>query len=147
MTQSDNCLPLGARTWPRGDLAVLATAAVAACFLPLADHVGYELSQLVALLVGLFRGIPGISAARTSKPPLALQRAISFVLFSLLLPLGIILLNSLRRPACDPLAGLPLYFLLTVPSALLASSLGVLCGSVAPRRAGLLYALVFLVTL
>jgi hypothetical protein len=147
MTQSDNSLPLGARTWPRVYLAVLATAAVAACFLPLADHVGYELSELVALLVGLFGGIPGISAARTSKAPLALQRTISFVLFSLLLPLGIALLNGLRRPACDPLAGLPLYFLLTVPSALLASSLGVLCGSVAPRRAGLLYALVFLVTL
>jgi hypothetical protein len=125
---------------------VLATAAVAACFLPLADHVGYELSEVVALLVGLFGGIPGISAARTSKPPLALQRAISFVLFSLLLPLGIILLNSLRRPACDPLAGLPLYFLLTVPSALLAASLGVLCGSLG-RRGGLLYALVFIVTL
>jgi hypothetical protein len=147
MAHSDNSRPLGARTWPRVYLAVLATAAVAACFLPLADHVGYELSELTALLVGLFGGIPGISASRTSKPAIALRRAASFLLLSLLLPLAIVLLNGLRRPACDPLSGLPLYFLLTVPSALLAASVGVLCGGISPRRAGALYALVFLATL
>jgi tetratricopeptide (TPR) repeat protein len=147
MAQSDNSLPLGARTWPRVYLVLLGLSALVACFLPLADHVGYELSELIALLIGLFGGIPGISAARTSRPRLALQRAWTFGLFSVLLPLGIVLLNGLRRPACDPLGGLPLYFLLTVPSALLAASLGVLCGGLSERRAGFLYALVFLATL
>jgi tetratricopeptide (TPR) repeat protein len=147
MAQSDNSLPLRARTWPRVYLALLGTAAVAACFLPLADHVGYELSELVTLLVGLFGGIAGISASRTSRPPVALRRAASFLLFSLLLPLGIVLLNGLRRPACDALSGLPLYFLLTAPTAVLAACLGVLCGGIWPRRAGLLYAAVFFATL
>src|SRR5450432_354395 len=101
MAQSDNSLPLGARTWPRLYLALLGTAAVAACFLPLADHAGYEFSELIALLAGLFGGIPGISAARTSRPRISLQRAVPFGVFSLLLPLGIVLLNGLRRPACE----------------------------------------------
>jgi hypothetical protein len=147
MAQSDNSLPLGARTWPRLYVALLGVAAVVACFLPLADHVGYEFSELIALLAGLFGCIPGVSASRSSRPRVALQRSVSFGIFALLLPLAVILLNGLRRPACDPLSGLPLYFLLTVPSAVLAASLGVLCGSLSQTRAGILYALVFLATL
>jgi predicted negative regulator of RcsB-dependent stress response len=140
-------LPLRSATWPRFYLALIATAAVAACFLPLSDHLGYEFSELVALIAGACGGSPGICAAHTSRPASALRRAISFNLFSLLLPLGIVLLNGLRRPACDPFSALPLYALLTVPSAVLAACLGVVCGMLSSRRGGLLYGLVFFATL
>ncbi len=59
------------------------------------------------------------------------------------MPVTVLLLNSLRRPACDPLAGLLLYALLALPSALLAAALGVACGILAPRRAPWLVALIF----
>ncbi|HEY2028589.1 MAG TPA: hypothetical protein VGH20_05215 [Myxococcales bacterium] len=147
MAHPDDSVPLGGRMWPRLYLAGLTTLAVACCILPLADHLGYELSELVALYVGAFGGIAGVSAARTSKPALALRRAVKFDLLSLLLPLAIILLNGLRRPACDPLSGLALYAVLAVPSALLAACLGVLCGRLWPSRGGLLYAVVFFGTL
>jgi tetratricopeptide (TPR) repeat protein len=147
MAQPDDSLRLRARPWPRLYLAGLTTLAVAACFLPLADHLGYELSELVALYVGAFGGIAGISAARSSKPALALKRALRFNLLSLLVPLGLVLLNALRRPACEPLSGLAIYAVLAVPSAVLAACLGVLCGRLWPRRAGLLYGCVFLGTL
>src|SRR5207245_2688207 len=45
-----------------------------------------------------------------------------------------------HRPACDPLGGFARYLALAVPSAVLACVLGVACGFVAPRRAGLVYA-------
>jgi len=147
VAQPDDSRPLRGRTWPRLYLAGLTTIAVACCFLPLADHLGYELSELVALYVRAFGGIAGISAARSWKPALALRRSVKFDLLSLLGPLAIILLNGLRRPACDPLHGLGLYAVLALPSALLAACLGVLCGRLWPARAGLLYAGVFAGTL
>lgn len=147
MAPPHDSLPLRGRTWPRLYLAGLTTLAVACCFLPLADHLGYELSELVALYAGAFGGIAGVSAARTSRPAVALKRAVKFDCLSLLLPLAIILLNGLRRPACDPLSGLLLYAVLALPSALLAACLGVLCGRLWPSRAGFLYAGVFLGTL
>src|SRR5262249_47958838 len=76
-----------------------------------------------------------------------LSRALWFSLSALAIPVGIILLNGLRRPICDPLGGFALYLALAVPSATLACALGVACGFIAPRRAGWLYAAVFVVTL
>jgi hypothetical protein len=120
-----------------------------ACFLPLADHLGYELAELVALAAGMFGGAPGIAAARIERESStrALARALWFCLQALGIPLVIILLNGLRRPACDPLGALPLYLLLAVPSAALACTLGVACGFLLPRRAGWLYAAVFAASL
>src|SRR5438309_3806357 len=140
--QSDSSDRVGARIGPRLYLALLATLSLAACFLPLADHLGYELSEMVALAAGLFGGAPGIAAARLERDSStrALSRALWFGLWALAIPLGIILLNGLRRPACDPFAALPLYLLLTVPSAALSCTLGVACGFLAPRRAGWIYA-------
>src|SRR2546430_9870183 len=70
---SDSSDRLGARIGPRLYLALLAVLSLVACFLPLADHLGYELSELVALTAGLFGGGPGGGAARTeheaSPPP------------------------------------------------------------------------------
>lgn len=134
---------------PRLYLALLAVLSLAACFLPLLDHLGYELSELVALAAGLFGGIPGIAAARTERESStrALSRALWFSLWALGIPLGLLLLNGLRRPACDPLGGFALFLAVAVPSAVLASALGVACGFLAPRRAGWLYAAVFAATL
>src|SRR5438270_359191 len=48
-TQSDRADSIGARVGPRLYLGLLALLSLIACFLPLADHLGYELSELVAL--------------------------------------------------------------------------------------------------
>src|SRR5437016_4639417 len=143
--QSDSSDRVGARIGPRLYLALLATLSLAACFLPLADHLGYELSELMALAAGLFGGAPGIAAARMERDSStrALSRALWFSLWALAVPVAMILLNAIRRPACDPLGGFAMYLALAVPSAVLACVLGVACGFVAPRRAGWLYAAVF----
>src|SRR2546430_13458745 len=99
---SDSSDRLGARIGPRLYLALLAVLSVVACFLPLADHLGYELSELVALAAGLFGGVPGVAAARLEQvsSTRALSRALWFSLSALAIPLAIILLNGLRRPVC-----------------------------------------------
>src|SRR5436190_16269276 len=147
--QSDSSGRIGARTGPRLYLALLAIVSVAACFLPLADHLGYELSELVALTAGLFGGIPGVAAARMERESStrALSRALWFSLQALAMPVGVILVNGLRRPICDPLGGFALYLALAVPSATLACTLGVACAFVSPRFAGWLYVGVFAATL
>jgi tetratricopeptide (TPR) repeat protein len=133
---------------PQLYLAGLALLSLAACFLPLADHLGYELSELVALAAGMFGAAPGVAAARSEgSPPRAVKRALWFALGSMAIPVAIILLNGVRRPACDPLGGIVLYAAIAVPCALLAAMLGVVCGLFFPRRAGVAVAIVFLVTL
>ena len=138
-----------ARRGPQLYLALLAVLSVVACFLPLADHLGYELSELVALAAGLLGGVPGIAAARIEEDSStrALSRALWFGLWALAIPLAVILLNGLRRPSCDPAGGFVLYLAIAVPSALLAATLGVACGFLSRRRAGLLYAAVFAISL
>src|SRR3954471_12783486 len=89
----------------------LAVVSLCAAFLPLADHLGYEFAELIALFAGLFGAVPGIAAARGElwRPSAAALRPLLRGLVSgaglLLLPVAIILLNALRRPACEPLAG------------------------------------------
>src|SRR5437762_8176521 len=147
--QSDSSGRIGARTGPRLYLGLLSLLSLAACFLPLADHLGYELSELVALAAGLFGGIPGIAAARMERDSStrALSRALWFSLWALAIPVALILLNGVRRPTCDPVGGFALYLALAVPSATLACALGVACGFVAPRGAGWLYAAIFAASL
>src|SRR5207245_10150155 len=141
---SDSSDRLGARIGPRLYLALLAVLSLVACFLPLADHLGYELSEMVALAAGLFGGAPGIAAARLERDSStrALSRALWFSLWALTIPLAMILLNAIHRPACDPLGGFAMYLALAVPSAGLACVLVVACGSLAPPRACWLYAAV-----
>ncbi|MBS2023993.1 MAG: hypothetical protein JST92_16435, partial [Deltaproteobacteria bacterium] len=142
-------------------LVVLVPVAVA--FAPLADHLSYEFAELMALVFGSTGGAVGLLVGRrsllagSSLPAPGLRglspaRAASFpalrvTLGSLAVPVALILLNGLRRPVCDPLAGLAMYVVLVVPSALLSLALGRLCALLWPRRAGLLYALVALVSL
>src|ERR1700682_6154269 len=45
-------------------LAALLLLSLVAAFLPLADHLGYEASELVALLAGSLGAAPGIAGAR-----------------------------------------------------------------------------------
>jgi tetratricopeptide (TPR) repeat protein len=147
--QSDSNPALSASRGARLYLALLAVLSVVACFLPLADHLGYELSELVALAAGLFGAAPGVAAARreTESSVHALWRTLRFALGALTVPVAIILINGLRRPACDRLGGLILYAAIAVPSALLSAALGLACGLVWPRRAGLLVAMIFFSTL
>jgi hypothetical protein len=138
-------------------VAALALTAVLAAFAPLADHLGYEFAELIALVAGLFGASAGVAAARnelrrparglSARADAALLAGLAVALLALAVPVAIIVLNGVRRPACDPLAGLVLYAALPVPSALLAAALGAACGFLAPRRAGLWVALVFVATL
>ena len=65
-----------------------------AAFLPLADHLGYELAEIIALFAGLFGAAPGIAAARAEliRPvPDALRavgRALSSAALLLLIPVA-----------------------------------------------------------
>src|SRR5437868_3904505 len=113
--QSDSTGPPGAsalwqRRGPQVYLAGLALLSLVACFLPLADHLGYELSELIALYAGMFGAVPGVAAMRNdSSRPRAVLRALGFALWSLAIPVLIILANGVHRPACDPLSGLVLF--------------------------------------
>src|ERR1043165_9664441 len=129
-SENDSTAPEAASTPRRGPRAMYAGALVlvslCAAFLPLADHLGYELAELIALFAGLFGAAPGIAAARAeaSRPApdafRAVVRGLSTAIALSFVPVAIILLNGVRRPACEPLAGLVLYGLIAVPSAILA---------------------------
>ena len=141
----------GRGTWAY--VALLAAVSLWCAFLPLADHLGYELAEVVALCAGLSGAAPGIAAARAERARAdadaarAIAPALLAAVAALAVPLAIILLNGLRRPACDPLAGLVLYLALAVPSGVLAAALGTACGFAAPARAGWIVAAVFAGTL
>src|SRR5713101_7935131 len=134
-------------------VALLAAVSAVCAFLPLADHLGYELAEVVALCAGLFGAAPGVAAARAeasrpdADPARATATAVLLGLSALAVPVALILLNALRRPACDPAAGLVLYLAIAVPSGVLAAALGAACGFAAPRRAGWIVAAVFTATL
>ncbi len=134
-------------------VALLGAVSAVCAFLPLADHLGYELAEVVALCAGLFGAAPGVAAARAeaTRPDADAARAAAAAvllgLSALAVPAALILLNALRRPACDPAAGLVLYLAVAVPSGVLAAALGAACGFAAPRRAGWIVAAVFTATL
>ncbi|HMC32749.1 MAG TPA: hypothetical protein VKH65_00020, partial [Myxococcales bacterium] len=130
-------------------VALLAVVSAICAFLPLADHLGYELAEVVALCAGLFGAAPGVAAARMemsrsdADAARAAATAVLVCVLALAVPVALILLNGLRRPACDPLAGLWLYLAVAVPSGVLAAAVGVAAGFLAPARAGWIVAAVF----
>ncbi|GAC1337306.1 MAG: hypothetical protein NVSMB23_03580 [Myxococcales bacterium] len=148
---------IAGRRGPKLYLVALALAACAAAVAPLADHLGYEFAEIVALVAGLLGGSVGVAAARNElergrnrlpvRATAALLAALLAALSALALPIAIILVNGLRKPTCAPLAGLVFVAALAVPSALLSACLGAACGFLAPRRAALLVALVFAASL
>src|SRR6266851_1630373 len=84
-------------------VALLAAVSAVCAFLPLADHLGYELAEVVALCAGLFGAAPGVAAARAeaSRPDADAARATATAvllgLSALAVPVALILLNALRR--------------------------------------------------
>jgi hypothetical protein len=141
----------------RGPLLYLATLAVltlAGWAFPLTDHLGYELSESIALAAGLFGAAIGVSASRKARDAggmAASARHLGAAIFLsqawLLVPIALALLDGVRRPVCDPLAGLSIYAVLASPSAVLSCCVGFLCAQLAPRRAGWLIMSVFLISL
>jgi hypothetical protein len=102
---------------------IAVTVAVALCFVPLLNVLGYEFSEVFCCLMTV--GAAWIALRRLNDGTVALGRdpigATFLALFRraclpLLLPLAIILLNALRVKNCDPAAGLTLYLLLPVSS-------------------------------
>src|SRR5438132_5228177 len=90
-------------------VAALAAVSVVAAFLPLADHLGYELCEIVALCAGLLGAAPGVAAARIElshgdgQATRALARGAIVGIGALAIPVAVILLNGVRRPACGPI--------------------------------------------
>jgi hypothetical protein len=149
---------------------LLAGGGSALVLLPLFGVPGFELSLALAIAVGLLGGGAGIAAAAQERrlllnvdprPPGATPSrepgaAVGYALgAALLLNVGVLLppflastLFASLRTACDPFELVAFFPLLTLPSALLASASGVLCGFWAkrPGRAVGLHALLVLLS-
>ncbi len=137
----------------------LVAFALAAGALPLFDVPGFELGLFGALASALALGPAlGIAAARReiafggSAPsalrPFAAAAGVLAALLALLFSASA--LRAAVATPCRPLASAPLFFVVALPSALLASALGVAVGVVARgrrRRAALLYATVAVASL
>ena len=140
---------------------LVAVGGSALVLLPLFGVPGLELGLALAIAVGLLGGGLGVAAVHQERRLLALQAASAGetarepvaggasvrLLWRALSPAWLLSLGVLVPPflaatlyawlgtQCDPFALVGFYPLLTVPSALLASGVGVVCG-LATRRAG-----------
>ncbi|MDY7225403.1 hypothetical protein [Hyalangium rubrum] len=131
-------------------VGILALGGSALVFLPLFGMPGFELGLALSIAVGTLGGGVGVAAAaqerrillgeelrlkelpRPERPSQALALALGT---ALLLNVGVLVppflsatLFSVLGTACDPFELVGFYPLLTLPSALLASTVGVLCG-------------------
>ncbi len=138
---------LGIARWTLG---VLLALGIVATRLPLLDVPGYELSEVLAMAVGLF-GLPlGIAAARTpfgrQWPARAALAAGAFSAVSALAAVAVVGVAARAGSRCSPLAGLPFVWLLPLPTAFLSTAAGAACGRAFRRRlfAGLAAAAVVL---
>ncbi len=152
-------------------VALLALGGSALVFVPLFGVPGYELGEALALGIGLLGGGLGMAAAfqerrliqgRDPRPAGALRKDSAFgsagaalgaaavLNLAVLVPPFLTALGySLVSTRCDPLAQIAFFPLITLPSALLASSVGVLTGFAARRLRGALalYVVILLGTL
>jgi len=143
----------------RAMLAAGAAGIATPLLVPLARVPGYESALAANLAVAIVGGALGIAAARQEREPAgafdaspsgttAALRATAAASALASLAIAPFLLASLAAgllgTACSVTAGLAWYPVLPLPSAILASALGVLCGAASERRAvpGLLYAAV-----
>lgn len=129
---------------------LLAGGGAALVVLPLFGLPGYELSAALALGHGVFGGVAGIGAARLERRlirgvdprPASARRydsalastlhaagaACTVNLLALVPPLLASVAYALASTRCDPFTHLGFYPLLTVPSAILSATVGVLVG-------------------
>lgn len=145
-------------------VGLVALGGSALVFLPLFGLPGFELSLAISIAVGILGGGVGIAAAglerrilRGEEPrlkdlprPASPSQAVALALgTALLLNIAVLVppflsstLFALFSTECDPFELVGFYPLLTLPSAVLASTAGVLCGFWArkPGRAVLAYA-------
>lgn len=123
---------------------LLAYAAVAAicAFLPLADHLGFELAAALTLVAAVAAPLVGFAAIRLDqsagpiqhRPARAAAHAGLFAVAGILVPAALILLNGLRRPICDPVLGGLWLLVLPAPTAWLAATFGALARLIARGR-------------
>ena len=125
-------------------LALCSAAGIAACFLPLFETPGYELSLAAALICSLGAGhlaacLPARVRSQSARFPGARRPAL--VLFVRAAGLGLALLlpiaalsaaNTLRVPPCNLAEGLGFFALIPVPAVLLAAAIGLLAGLATP---------------
>jgi hypothetical protein len=115
------------------------TAAICA-FVPLADHLGYEFATALTIASALFAPAVGVAAIRLAReqgegrPARDTALAGMFSVAALLLPCAIILLNAVRRPICDPVAGAVWLLLLAAPTAWLSTMIGALSATILRGR-------------
>lgn len=100
-----------------------AVLAVALCFVPLLNVLGYEFSTVFCVFATFFCGAIGVQAVNSRTLSIVDSTLAEFYLSvfrrlvrPLWLPLGIITLNALRVRNCDYWVGLSLFFLLPVIS-------------------------------
>ncbi len=152
-------------------LTILAVGGACLVRLPLFGLPGYELGEAMSVGVGFLGGALGIIASREERRliqgvdprprgairsdgalasvwmPFAAASLLS--LAALAVPGAAAAIFAVSSTRCDPFAQLAFYPLLSIPSALVASAAGVLCG-LASRRAlgaGALYALLVLLSM
>jgi hypothetical protein len=149
-------------------MVILAAGGACLIRLPLVGLPGYELGAAMAVGVGLLGGVLGISASRQEsrliqgidpRPRRAIRMdgalesvwmafaAASFLgVAALVPPFLAAVLFTFSSTRCNPFSQVGFYPLLAIPSALVASAAGVLCGFAFRRRAaaGALYALLLL---
>jgi hypothetical protein len=141
----------------RALLAAFAVAGLVAAFLPLADHLGFELALLLCIVSALVAPAVGVAAMRLElrrpederRPVAAAIAAAVFSVAALLIPAALILLNGLRRPVCDATGGAVWLAVISAPTAFLAAPLGALTRlrTGTATRAGVLVGVVELASL
>ncbi|MBM3214116.1 hypothetical protein FJZ36_04295 [Candidatus Poribacteria bacterium] len=117
----------------------LGAVALAVCFVPLFDLLGYEFSALFGVLggaTGAKFGISAVTSARKDGEPrgVGAHFADGFVLgcLSLVAPLALISLNALRVPNCSFAQGLAFFASISLVSAVYGSATGVFAAVVTP---------------
>lgn len=129
--------------------ATVSGAAIALCFTPLFNLLGYESSAAMGVVLGLTALLLTIDEVRSGARPGPLDlrqspidgyfRAVPARLLLSLPPLLILGANALRVRNCDPLSGLAFWFVIPTFSALFGHGLGWLSLAISrwPRALGL----------
>ncbi|MCC6877114.1 MAG: hypothetical protein IT378_22610 [Sandaracinaceae bacterium] len=120
--------------------AIAAVTGVALCLSPVFGIPGLESALVLGIVLpplALVIGVRTVIAARAAEGPRTwpelLGQAHKIAFGVVAIPIALLLLDLLRVPACDPLAGLGFLLLGPIAGALLAVSLGVAIGAALPQ--------------